>query len=84
MSWSVNAPGLGVAATPGVPWFKDARCSGLVRAACSCCVYAATGGMCLSRATDSCCDVGRALMPPLPPLWLTRLMVVVLLITVVL
>jgi uncharacterized protein (TIGR03118 family) len=35
---SLNAPGFGVAATVGVPRFTEARCSGFVRAACSCCV----------------------------------------------
>jgi hypothetical protein len=33
---SLKSPGLGVAATPGLPMFTDARCCGLARAACAC------------------------------------------------
>ena len=40
--------------------------------------------MCLSCAAASSCDVGRSLTPPLPPLKLTRVTFLLLLITVVL
>src|ERR1700722_4327261 len=64
----VKSPGLAVAAMGGLPWFAEARSSGLFRAACMCCVCASTGPTCCSLAKASCCALGRASTPPLPPL----------------
>ena len=64
----VNTPGFAVAATVGLPWFTDANCARLVRAARTCCVCAAVAAARRSRAAANCAAVGRTVAPPLPPL----------------
>src|SRR5579859_5169528 len=71
-----NAPGLGVAATAGAPWFTDANCARSCRAICTCCRCAGAGGSWRNLAAAICVAVGRALMPPGPPLKLTLVIVV--------
>jgi len=67
-----NSPGFAVAAIAGLPWFSDARralFSLAVRSCWSCEGTAATCGSCVA-ACSSC--VGRTVVPPDPPLKLTR------------
>ena len=64
----LNAPGLAVAAIGGFPWFSEANRERSWLAACSCCVCALVAAMCRSLAAASCCAVGRAVIPPVPPL----------------
>ena len=57
-----------VAAMGGFPWLADARSCGLERAAWTCRVCSSDGGMCRSCSTRCSSGVGRAVMPPSPPL----------------
>lgn len=67
------SPGRLVAATAGCPWFTLAESDLSAAAACSCCVCSAVGGVWCARPAASSAAVGRAWVPPLPPLKLTRL-----------
>ena len=67
-----KSPGLDVAAMAGLPWLTDANSERFVLAACTCCVCVVVGGMCCSCAQVSSCAVGLAIVPPVPPLKLTR------------
>jgi hypothetical protein len=64
----LNSAGFGVAAIGGRPWFTDASSSRFVPAACSCCLCSEVGGTCRWRAAACCSGVGRAVIPPGPPL----------------
>src|SRR5665213_3127324 len=68
----VNWPGRLVAAIGGAPWFCRADSVGVERAAVKCCVCADVTGAWESRAATCSVAVGRAAMPPRPPLKLTR------------
>src|SRR5216684_2059513 len=79
-----NTAGRAVAATAGRPLFADANCARLALAMCSCWTCNEVDAMCRSRFAASSTVLALALIPPVPPLKLTRLMLVLLLITVVL
>lgn len=67
----VNSPGLEVAATAGLPWFSEARRLLSELAVRSCWNCAGAAATCCSCAAASSSRVGRAVVPPLPPLKLT-------------
>ena len=67
----VNSPGLVVAAIAGRPWFSDASRALLALAVRSCWSCAGMAATCCSCAAASSSGVGRAVVPPLPPLKLT-------------
>jgi len=63
-----KTPGFGVAATGGFPWFAEAWNSWLFLAVCCCCICIGVACRCASRATAISAEVGRAVLPPFPPL----------------
>src|SRR5215831_3766914 len=63
-----KTPGFGVAATGGFPWFAEAWNSRLFLAVCCCCICIGVACRCASRATAISAEVGRAVLPPFPPL----------------
>src|SRR5580658_3090052 len=67
-SCPLNAAGVGVANTVGRPWFTDANCARFVLADRRSCDCAAVGPARRSCAAANSAAVGRALVPPLPPL----------------
>ncbi len=67
-----KTPGLAVAAIAGWPWFAEERSALLVLAICTCWIWAGVAAMCRSCAAASCWGVGCAVVPPEPPLKLTR------------
>src|SRR5258706_13752974 len=66
--FAVSSPGLAVAATPGLPRFTDANCERFALAARSCCICSGLAEVCGARAAACSAGVGRAAVPPGPPL----------------